>query len=84
MVRNRFTKENRYRFHGGPGVCRPLVKGAKKPAYAGTSNDFNRKLSERKGQRYHSFGVTHTPSTRAAKALERRLINKRSPHRNKR
>ncbi len=83
-MRRRFNKANRERVRGGPGVYRLFSKGAKKPTYIGSANDLNRRLSEHKGQKYHSFNVTHTSSTRAARALEKRLIKKKSPRRNKR
>lgn len=83
-MRRRFNKENRDRVRGGPGVYRLFAKGAKKPTYIGSASDLNRRVSEHKGEKYHSFDVTHTRSTRGARALEKRLIKKKNPRRNKR
>ncbi len=82
MARTRFTKKNRERVHSGPGVYALYAKGAKKPTYIGSSNNLNRRLSEHKGQKYHSFKTKHTDSTREARALEKRLIKKKNPRRN--
>lgn len=82
-MKKRFTKENIAKVRGGPGVYRLFAKNAKKPTYIGSTNDLNRRLEEHRGQKYHSFIVEHTNSTREARALEKKLIKKKSPRRNK-
>lgn len=83
MPRKRFVDKNRKRVRKGPGVYFLFAKGAKKPTYIGSAKDLNRRLYQHKGQKYHTFQVKHTDSTREARALERKLIRRKSPRRNK-
>ncbi|MEM0144014.1 MAG: GIY-YIG nuclease family protein [Candidatus Parvarchaeum sp.] len=83
IQKKRFTKENRKRVQSGPGVYYLYAKNAKKPTYIGSTNNLNRRVSEHAGQKFHSFKVEHTESTRKARALEKKLIKKKNPRRNK-
>lgn len=83
MPRKRFIDKNRKRVRKGPGVYSLFAKDAKKPTYIGSAKDLNRRLSQHKGQKYHTFQVKHTDSTRGARALERKLIRRKRPRRNK-
>jgi len=83
MQKRQFTKENIERVQHGPGIYELYAKRAKKPTYIGSTNDLKVRLLEHKGQKYHSFKVRHTVSTREARALEKRLIKKKNPRRNK-
>ena len=83
MQKRRFTRENRERVQSGPGVYSLYAKNAKKPTYIGSTNDLKKRISEHEGQKFHSFKVEHTDSTRKARALEKKLIKRKNPRRNK-
>jgi excinuclease UvrABC nuclease subunit len=83
MSRKRFVDKNRKRVRKGPGVYSLFAKGAKKPTYIGSAKNLNRRLSEHQGQKYHTFEVKHTNSTKEARGLERKLIKRKRPRRNK-
>lgn len=55
----------------------------KEPDYIGSTDDLNRRLTEHVGEGYRSFKTERTGSTRRARSIEKELIKKKQPVRNK-
>ena len=81
--RKRLIGENIDEVKEGPGVYNLYSKSAKTPTYIGSTNDLKRRLTEHEGERYSTFTIEHTDSTREARTLEKKLIKKKHPRKNK-
>ena len=81
--RKRFTEENIDKVKEEPGVYNLYSKSAKTPTYIGSTDNLNRRLTEHEDEGYRTFTTEHTDSTREARTLEKKLIKKKHPRRNK-
>ncbi len=81
--KRKLTEENIDEVKEEPGVYNLYSKSAKTPTYIGSTNDLNRRLTEHEGEGYRTFTTEHTDSTREARTLEKKLIKKKHPRKNK-
>ena len=82
-MRKKFNNENIKRVKSGPGTYELYKKRAKKPTYVGSSNNLKLRLKQHKKQKFYTFEVKHTKRTSDARRLEKKLIRKHKPVRNK-